>query len=297
MMEDRNRWPTIYDNYLNYTNRYDKEGMINVTGDYLPLQAAVLNDDVSNVSITGNVGALERELLLEFGNSNPRINSLNPRELACLPIGLTEILRVQITDDHREYWKLTADITNKLDSDTLGIPENILNVFELLVALVLATPTVPRSRDRWSENWVQSRILEKSSILASYSGFPILEAFLKAICDEYVKMNGYVKPGKILETHSGPIPENNLCTSVGGFLYHIENEMADPDLADRLEMMRERVADLYDWDSGEVYGTDGLSGLRNSWLHGKEAAKAENGVILNYICLLIWETVAKKVDM
>lgn len=108
-------WETIYQNYMDYPVRFNEEGAIETPeGVGLPLQSAAQGDSTF-AGVQNLDGPLERELLLEYNSELPDVDSLDIELLTQMPIGLMEVLKVQVAEDHKSYWTLTVDIVKELD--------------------------------------------------------------------------------------------------------------------------------------------------------------------------------------
>lgn len=90
-------------------------------------------------------------------------------------------------------------------------------------------------------------------------------------------MHGEVREGRSGTALRGVAADGDVVSSVGELLHHVEEEGANDELSDYTARMREHVATFYGRDSGEVYRSNGSSGLRNTWSHGDERSKAETG--------------------
>lgn len=151
-----------------------------------------------------------------------------------------------------------------------------------------------RFPERWSNRWCQERVIEDGATIASYIAYPVFEGLIKSICRDDFYPDGTVKSGRTVqilppgESVTGDESETIQVNKLGDLLWHFEQTVAANGLSERMRTMRQKVADFYDWDQEDVYGNDGLSGLRNRWLHGQELARAEFGTVMNYVALLIW---------
>lgn len=94
-------WNTIESSYKEYVQKYPEGGTITIgDGSRLPLQSMVM---AKGGFVGYNEGTLEREKLIVHRDDIPPISDLHIDDLALLPAGLTNILKVQITPDHDEF--------------------------------------------------------------------------------------------------------------------------------------------------------------------------------------------------
>jgi len=180
-------WDTIESSYGEYVNEYPENGMIG-TGEEseLPLQSSVM----ANGGFVGyNEGMLEREKLIVCRDDIPSISDLPVDDLAMLPIGLTNILKVQVTPDHDQFWRETARYLLKINSDNEPLHDEIVSNYETMVRATLSTSWISLSRpsDNWRSETNKQHIISNAPIMARYMGFPTLEGMVKSICREDIK--------------------------------------------------------------------------------------------------------------
>ena len=281
-------WDTIESSYEEYVQRYPEEGIV-ATGDGsgLPLQSHVM---AKGGFVGYNEGTLEREKLIAHRDDLPSISDLHVDDLALLPVGLTKILKVQVTPDHNEFWKETARYLLKINLDNEPLHDEIVSNFETMVRATLSTSWISWSRP--SDNWIsetnKQHIIGNAPIMARYMGFPTLEGMVKSICQDDIHMDGEVKPGRTVLNYSGDDHTGgDKCNNIGHLLWHLEQKVADDTLRNRLEDFRDEFSDFYtNTERGKEYGQ--LSDIRNTALHGEAEVQGEFGMLLNLMSLIVW---------
>jgi hypothetical protein len=225
----------------------------------------------------------------------PEVQDL-PLEILCwLPIGLTKILQVQVTEDHTDYWWYTYSFAKAYDDETGLFPDGLIDNFELLIHLV-SMRLDPQFRLSIDEPY--KVVLSNSRILATYLGYPTLEGLVKFACRRDIRMDGKIQNGKKIRKlghpdsrdyyHHSNSPGSGICSNLGALLWHYETEVARSEHSVRLSKMRSEVAELYGTKPNRVYGL--LNGQRNDSLHGRHQGEKERGMLLNYCSLIIWAT-------
>lgn len=217
---------------------------------------------------------------------------MSPDIITLLPIKLTEILKSDISIDHEEYWWFTHDFSRAYAEEFGIFPEGLIDNLELIIRLVLAAPLMGFSSSKRRAD----QILWEAKTLASYLAYPTLEGFAKVACRRDIKLNGEIRRGRKIRKLTNPDRKeykhhddgNGICSNIGMLLWHLETEVARPRNQTLLKNMREKVGEIFDHPSDHVYGL--LYEFRNDSLHGQNQAPREYGVMLNYICLLVWIT-------
>ena len=282
----------IKSNYEEYLESYPEDGMIATghSGSEFPLQSAVLNQ--TGGTYVQNLSPPEYNCLVEFDKSVPNIGSLPIEDLALLPIGLLDILKIQITHDHMALWEETAYVLSELPSGKTPVDETIARNIEMVTRLVLA-PTQADSAAfwEWNESGHVNNVLFNSHRIAAYVAYPLLEGVVKNLTEE-IRLDGTVKPGYEIINLSG---ENyQSCTSterisaLRDLLYHVE-EAGNEQLSQKMRSARSMISDFYQEGFGEEYGL--LYDKRNRTLHGEAEAQADVGIPLTMISLLIWHEI------
>jgi hypothetical protein len=281
-------WGTIESSYREYVQKYPEEGMISIGDDSrLPLQSNVM----ANGGFVGyNEGMLEREKLITYRDDLPSISDLHVEDLALLPIELTNILKIQVTPDHDEFWKETARYLLKINSGNEPLHDELVSNFETMVRATLSTSWIGWSRhsDNWSSETNEQHVIGTAPIMARYMAFPTLEGIVKSICRDDIDMDGEIKQGRTVLNYSGDdYSGGDECNNIGHLLWHFEQEVAEDTLRNRLEDFREEFSSFYTGiKTGEEYGR--LSDIRNTALHGEAEVQGEFGMLLNLLSLIVW---------
>lgn len=279
--------------YDKYIDEFAQANVIASGGESIdePTKKAIQDEefglDIRNVSVNGS-----DNLLLSNDNRRAGIRSLPPDLLNWLPIKLTDVLKVNVCADHEELWWYTHDFTRAF-SEVYGLfPEGLVDNFELLIRLVLSNPPSGFT----PEQIRHSKILWEAKTLAAYLSYPTLEGFVKVACRHDIAMDGKIKDGKRIRKLTSPEQRvfqyhddgQGICSNIGMLLWHLETEVAMSKNRVLLEEMREQIGDIFDHPPHRIYGL--LNDFRNDSLHGRNQAPREYGVLLNYICLIIWIT-------
>lgn len=290
----KSEWEKIQRNYNEYLRRYPEEGNVTVTKtnfDY-PLQSYA---HLQKGGFAGpNRSELERELLITFDKSLPNIEELSIETLTKLPIELMNILKVQLSPDHREYWKLTYLILEDTNEQDSLFPSGLVNDLETLFRLSSCVPIPSHVHEggphpeqaAWDRKGHESHTIYRAKHIAAYLSFPLLEGLIKSVCSDYIEMDGSIKQGQKIKQYYGGYNDGNYCNRLRDLLTHLEEEYADLQLRSNLKDLRNYVGDFYDCNPNKVYKL--IDNWRNTSLHGENAPDAEYGTILNLICLIIW---------
>lgn len=282
-------WQKIQSNYSEYLQRYPDEGIVQAKLEY-PLQSHAL---IQGGFTGNNRGDLERELLITFDNTLPDIEQLSLETLAKLPIGLMDILKIQVTPDHRAFWKWTYWILEDINEENSLFPTELVENLETLFRLSACTPIPSHihtggphpNQAAWNRKGHESHTIYRAKHIAAYLSFPLLEGVLKSVCSDYIEMNGEIKQGKQIKQFSGGY-ENGVCYRICDLLTHLEEEYANAKFKEDLKEMRVKIGEFHHQNPNNVYKL--IDGWRNASLHGQNAPDAEYGTILNLICLIIW---------
>lgn len=247
------------------------------------LQGAYLSDSSRHITLRENNINGNIDQLIERDEEIPSIRELDQDALRNLPIGLTDILKQQITEDHIEYWKYTYDTVKEDKMTSLELPEDILYELDTLIQAIRCT--IPEQA-----NSPEHAVLERSDMFASYLSYSVLEGTLKVLCSDEIERDGTVKPGHEINGIGGRSYQGDSnwdeCNKFADLLYHLEEDRANADFKSRLVEMRQLIREFYKADSSDIYEL--LQDNRNSTVHGQNKAKGEYGVVMNLICLLIW---------
>lgn len=289
------RWRRINFLYSHYVRNFDDENVIKIEGTDTnkPLKETMQGN--SGIEMHRISTPRSQECLLEENSSLAGIRYLSPETLSWLPIGLTRLLQVQISEDHEEYWKSTYEDLVDANKKREILPDRLIENFGLMVNLVLYTdfPPIQNNSDPIDEH----AILDNTKLLANYLGFPTLEGFAKVLCSEDIKMDGTIRPGRKIR-RLGPADSreyytqetgDDRCSNLGAILWHYETEVCSLTMRTRIQHIRSEIGDLFDCEADEVYGL--LNDFRNDSLHGRKHDRLEYGLLLNFISLLAWDVI------
>ncbi|SFF87580.1 hypothetical protein SAMN04488063_0618 [Halopelagius inordinatus] len=269
----------IIKRYTHYVNNFSNE-----VGTFGEEPTAERLQEKGNYSLIGISTPLSRKCLLENNSDSPGIRDLSTETLSLLAVALTRLLRIQIADDHIEYWDYTTERISEWDNSS-RIPSLVLNI-KLINDLRRIKQTENTERDSES----LERVVQYGPTVSLYLVYPTLEGLIKYICREDIEMNGEVKKGgKIRKLGPKSDPEyyeEEKVSSIGSLLWHLEMEEGDDIERTALKEMRKKIGELWDIDEDCVYGWIGSN--RNESVHGTERPGTEYSTMMNLICLVSW---------
>ncbi|WP_179233965.1 hypothetical protein [Halorubrum halodurans] len=246
------------------------------------MQSRALGDNTF-AGISRNVIANEDQYLFELDSGVPDISEIDKALLPTVGAELLGTLMVQATHDHFAFWERSQSLLEKMTggSETYGlIPDlytSVLMLFDQTGRSGVSTGELPLNGDH----------------ISGYLVYPLTEAVAKWFCQDYVEMDGSIKPGRAVIAGNGWIygpPEDgdapDNCSNLGGFLHHAEQVVAEPELQEELEQAREYIARLYGERANNIY-QDVITAQRNRSLHGETEAPVEFGVLLTFIGILV----------
>ncbi|SFS48545.1 hypothetical protein [Halostagnicola kamekurae] len=278
----------VQENYSDYVDQYPERRMFSTSGPTgLPLNDSILTG--SGHVYDANVGELEREYLFSENPSLPAIEELPFDVLQKLPVQLTNILRVQITSDHRRYWNLTYEILDSVQNRLPMITRDMWFESRMLFNLALSTKhSVDRSHS--------SEVLNNTAYVASYVAYPVLEGYVKSRSGDVIERDGTVKKeGEIWSHKNGEYYKSDTtCSSLTDLLVYFEESIVDDHHESNLNRFREEVAKFVDGDKEHAYGL--LYRWRNTQLHGQGEADVQYGIVLNLLCYFLWIDVIDQMD-
>lgn len=281
---------TIEEGYNVYLEKYPDFQKVQTPYDY-PLQEVYLSDDGPYVHIQNVLGQLEHACFVELRDDVPNVSDLPMEDLAWLPIGLTDILRVQRGPDHDALWKTTANCLPHLNSGNNLFPEQLAQNFETIVRVMLCSDweTDSSNDDDWSDEANRAHLQDRASLLARYLAFPTLEGMTKCLMKRDITIDGDVRPGQEVLSYSGDdYTEGDKVSVLGHLLWHLEQSVADNILQSRMAELRSSIKSFLKLEDESILGAYGfLSNQRNSILHGDIQAKIQFGIVLNVLCLLL----------
>jgi hypothetical protein len=285
-MSDKSEWEMIIETYSEYYNSYPDDNNINInfsdhSADY-PLRYGISNG--IEMIIDSIEYPIDTKYLLQLNDELPDIDELSDETMGNLPIQLTKIAQVKVTEDHREYWKETY---RRADDYFGGSDEydNFLRLFKIATVLACWQTSTPKGEDA---TFVQ----KESYLIVSYIIYPLLESLAAGLCGGDINpVTGEVKPGKKVRKLCQSVEyytENDTVSNVGALLYHIESEVGNEDIRDSLIEMRKMIAEFGEKTEKEAYGV--LKSWRNDLLHGSKKPIGQFVIIMNLLCLLVWKT-------
>lgn len=276
-------------NYREYLSRYPQEGMISVGGSGLPLKESI-KQRAGNVYEV-NVGQLEQECLVTHAYTLPAISEFPLDLLERLAVSITRLLQAQVTDDHQEYWRFTYAVFDEVNQTDRLIRRDLWQSISYLFHLTLS------DRMTFGESHAD-RVLRNSRRIAPYVAYPALEGLLKAYCRPTVAMDGTVQIGGRITRQSsgGRYSKGDTCSSVLDLLCYLEVIALgiDPRLAENMAGFRIELGELGDISSETSYGL--IYRWRNSVTHGEASPDVQYGVVLNLVCLLLWNKIRRRAE-
>lgn len=288
----------IRSRYDQYTTAVAEANLISVGDESVdfPMKESYQNEsfnaELRDISVNDS-----HNLLITNSDKRAGIRYMSPSLLVWLPVGLTEVLRVGICEDHEAYWWFTHDFSRAHAERYTIFPEPLIDNLELMIRLLTVSPasySPPFTPETIND------IIWQSNTLAAYIGFPTLEGFLKVACRRDIKMNGEIREGhKIRKLTMPHVHEykhhddgDGICSNIGMLMWHFEREVLHTEHRVLMQKMREAISDMLDHPPDRIYGL--FNDYRNDSLHGRDRPVEEYGIILNYICLVVWLTLLPK---
>jgi len=147
-------------------------------------------------------------------NNAIQFHELNYSELMAAGVGLTKILLLKgmntIVDfDHLHFWSWAAEVILETQDCYFNHEEReIQQLFNILIRSCLAGIRAPtddpgyralrQQADEMTE-FNAKQLLQNSTLITAYLGFPFLEGLCKKVCSEYVDYSG-----KVIKEFSAP---------------------------------------------------------------------------------------------
>jgi hypothetical protein len=294
-----------YDVYL---DKFARSGVVSIGDDQsesnpFPLKSSIAAEPESfQANYFGRISmGAEKQHFLTKNNSLPTISDLSLRNLERLPILLIKTLWVAISDENFEYWKLTYDVFSSLhlhnNPDNMSINTSITLLFNLALSSINPIPSGHLKPASTSKADHSRDVLNNTKFMAAFVAYPTLEAFLKSKCTSDIGADGKVKHDQTVRDYSPQndrdfYNEGDRCSSLRDLLIHFEYEVADDRLRAQLEQMREEVGDLAEHPASRVYGL--IYQWRNTLSH-EATTDVKFGILLNIICMLIWNDINKNI--
>ena len=279
-MSRNEEWERIEERYDEYLRAYPEESSFQFqtdeTIDY-PLKWA---HQAGTPLVLDAREPIDTEYLVSYDESFDGFDQFHLEGKADLPILLTKLGQVKSTADHRAYWTYSFEEINDFFGSNTDQYENVLDILETAVELSCTVT---------AGNPDPSFLEEKSYFLASYVTFPLIETLLKGFCEEDVRMDGIVKPGRRvrrLGSTDSYYEEGDICSDIGSLFFHLEKEIADEYLTESLENLRSEIAKFGECDGSEAYGL--IKGWRNGLLHGQHRPLGQFLINMNIVFFLMW---------
>jgi hypothetical protein len=271
-----------------------KEGGSEITS--YPLKSSIATEPEGMYAnyFTDILLGIEENHFLTKKNTLPAITDLSLRNLERFPILLIKLLWVQVSDENKEYWRFTYMVFTDLYESPGSELRLTQMVIEFLFNLALCPESqIPRPQSNQSKNSNRHHILNilsNSKHLATFVAYPALESYIKHRCKDDIEMDGTVKNNNTVRNFSpyndrDYYQKGNRCSSLRDLLIHFENEVADDNLKEQLVQMRKEIGKLAEYPESKIYGL--IYQWRNSASH-EASPDVKYGIILNMICMLIW---------
>lgn len=276
--------------YREYTSIFERNPIASISGKETSrlTKESVRNEDVDihvqEMSINGS-----DRLLVEGGDNSAGMSYLSPTDYVWIASPLTNLLQYHISKDHIEYWWFTHDFLRAFNEENETVPEELIKNLELLIRLVVNTGGMA-----WNLDGNTNEILRHSEILATYLGYPTLEGFVKCKCSTDIDMDGNIREGrKIRELGPRGCTDykhhddgHGICSSLGMLLWHLETEVLSPEYQAIAKDLRGNTGRMFDTPGNRVLGK--ITQFRNNALHGRNQARREYGVLINWVCFVAW---------
>lgn len=279
-MSRNEEWDRIEERYDEYLRAYPDESSFEFQADETidyPLKWA---HQTGTPLVLDSQEPIDTEYLVSFDDSFSGFGQFHLKGKADLPILLTKLGQVKSTADHRAYWRYSFEEISDFFGSNTDQYENVLDILETAVELSCTITT---------ETIDPSIFEEKSYFLASYVTFPLIETLLKGFCEEDIRMDGTVKPGRRIRrlgSADSYYEEGEICSDIGSLFFHLEEEVADEHLTESLEHLRREIAKFGDGNESEAYGL--IKGWRNGLLHGQHRPIGQFLMNMNMVFFLMW---------
>jgi hypothetical protein len=276
--------------YREYSSILERNPVASISGEETSkltkesVQSEDMNIHVQDMSINGS-----NQLLVEGGENSAGMRYLSPTDYVWIASPLTRLLQYQISKDHIEYWWITHDFLYAFNDRVGVVPSELVKNLELLIRLVINAEDM-----MWNLSKNTNEILRHSEILATYLGYPTLEGLVKCKCSDYIDMDGNIRKGRKIR-ELGPRGQTNykyhddghgICSSLGMLLWHLETEVLSPEYQAIMKNLREETGKMFEAPRDRVLGR--MTTFRNNALHGRNQARREYGVLINWICFVVW---------
>jgi hypothetical protein len=233
----------------------------------------------------------DQEYLAVFDEGIPPFHHLSHDFLLKFPIELTRLMRIRPTTlDHQHYWAWTGQVLRNSSIDEEVLDFQLIDSIMSLINLLLVTDSplngqnkINRIADIAMSKHLKS-VKDNSLSIAAFNSYPVLEGMLKQICDDVIKPNGDIRQGERLHGVHHDYVEDDRCSSLRDLCNHTEKHAVEPHVQSVISELRERIEHFSDED----HGYEIIDGWRNSLLHGQTTFDIQAGILMNFICALIW---------
>jgi hypothetical protein len=283
-MNSESLWDQISSNYESYLQEMGEAGHISVSG-----ETEKPNQEIIKGNIGLSIGEIRtpqsEEYLISFRDTIPDIPELPIEILERLGTELINLLEQPISRDHKVYWEWTYTVAEELTRSRQLLSQELWGdlrcIFDLALCEMVGAP--------FSH---ESNVTSNSHRIAAYLSYPLLEGLTKRMCPEDFEEDGTVKQNGRVERFHGEdafYEVGSECNRIHEILWHLENTVANSVLKQRLTAARNHIGKFGDRPEGQEYGL--ISDWRNQLVHGERSAGVQFGVILNIICIIIWDCV------
>jgi hypothetical protein len=288
----------IEGNYESYIEGFKELSIATMGGEAILPTRRVISEDDGPVIHGLNVEPIDEKYLIaenDWGN----LSEVPIEVLMDFIVHSTTLLQAMTTKDNRLLWKYTCDTFDdfirtiqggdKAEKGTLeySIWGEIRLVFDIALASNQHQPIMRREKPSY-----ETRMFNKLRTVGAYISYPILEGMLKLLCRNVIKRNGIVREEGKIEKQSSDgqyYTKGDRCSSLLDLLVYFEEEVASEELTSDLESIREKISVFGSAEPSYVYGM--IYDWRNTTVHGQMKADLQHSIILNIICLLLWEQV------
>jgi hypothetical protein len=197
--------------------------------------------------------------------------------------------------DHWLLWSWAGEVLLAREVGLFG-PEahEAKELMETCIRSALAGSFPPvRSREEWEEQRRREEMTEfhmrqlrlHLSLVLAYLSFPLLEAVVKKTAHKYVELTG-----KVLKDFEAPNRDGTTrlyragsrCSNVNHLLFLLHKRIADSDLKDSLDQVRQYLVAF----TPNTDPFDLIADWRNTSLHGEATLPTIGGTILTFTLLI-----------
>lgn len=282
---DLNRiWEEIQQGYRFYEDEMATGSHISIHGEAERPQQKIIRENL-NISIGELETEASRKYLISFRDDLPNVPELPMEILEQLGVELIGLLDFPISRDHNSYWEWTYFVSDRLTNSEELMPHEIWSDLSKLFNLALC-------------DWVGSphshefKVTTSAHTIAAYLAYPLLEGLTKRLCADDISKDGTVKRDNRVEKFSGEqefYVKSERCYRIHEILWHFEEKVANSVLQAQMRLARTNIRKFGDRPEGQEYGI--IFDWRNQLVHGQRAAGVQFGVVLNLICIILWDLI------